>query len=384
MYSINFLRRVDASAGFFLGRLAGLFRRRRMGNVAPAPGSSPRILCVKCWGIGSILLISPTLRAIKGRWPRAWIDFLTLPETAEACRLIPEIDRVVTIDLRRPSFPLAVLKLFAAVRAARYDLVIDFEFSSNFTALVAFSSGSPSIGFTSLKPERDALYDVGVVFDHSLHARDCFGRIAAFLDCAEAGEPRVAAGPAALDAARFPFLSRPFAVVNPNAGDLSLQRRWPRDRYIAAIRGLLDRTDLAVAAIGGPADREYMAPLVEAFRKEERVIPLVGTLTLAELAGLLRRAALYIGNDSGPMHLAATLGTPCVALFGPETPRLYGPLPPERHEVLYSRRHCSPCLNVYRYKMASCRDNRCLQAIGTEEVVAAALRLLAARPEVKR
>jgi ADP-heptose:LPS heptosyltransferase len=384
MLSINFLRRVDASAGFVLGHLARLLRRRRRKSVAPAPASAPRILCIKCWGIGSILLISPTLRAVKRRWPRARIEFLTLPETAEVCRLIPEIDEVVTVDLRRPGFPLAVLKLFAAVRSVRYDLVIDFEFSSNFTALLAFWSGSPSIGFTSLKPERDALYDIGVVFDHSLHARDCFGRVAGFLECGAAGEPRAPLGTNRMDEARFPFLSRPFIVVNPNAGDLSFQRRWPRERYAAAVRELLRLTDQAIVLIGGASDRVYMAPLAEAFRSEGRVIPLVGALTLSELAGLLRRAALYIGNDSGPMHLAATVGTPCVALFGPETPHLYGPLPSERHEVLYARRHCSPCLNVYRYKIATCRDNRCLQAIGTDEVVAAALRLLAARKEGKR
>lgn len=371
MWSIDFLRRFDASAGFILCNLVRLIRRRKRDFDPPALKSSPRFLCIKCWGIGSVILISPTLRAIKKRWPQSYISFLTLKETAAVCRLIPEIDEVITVKLRRGFFLREVLRLIKQVRAAHFDAVIDFEFSSNFTALVAYWSTSPSVGFTSLKPERDALYDVGVVFDHSLHARDSFARMAQFLDCSPVGEPRlIMPVKAGFEAGRV-FLKEPYIVVNPNAGELCYQRRWPLKRYIDLLRELCATTGVSFALIGNSADERYMRPLLEVFQTEPRVVSLVGKLSLIELGALLRKATLYIGNDSGPMHLAATIGTPCVAFFGPETPRLYGPLPPDRHEVFYSHYHCSPCMNVYRYKAANCRSNRCLQVIEVAPVAEA-------------
>lgn len=380
MLTINFLRRFDALAGFVLCTLARLFRRTRKPIDPELLPASPRFLCIKCWGIGSILLLSPTLQALKRRWPKARITFLTLTENAGVCGLIPSIDEVLTVNLRTMSFLRETLRLFRTVRAAHFDAVIDFEFSSNFTALVAYWSGSPSIGFTSLKPERDILYDSGIVFDHSLHARDSFARVACFLRCGPAGEPQMRTTSLESAGKRFPFLKEPFVVVNPNAGELSLQRRWPRERYEALLRELLSTTEVVFVLIGSRDNLDYMRPLLETFRSEPRVVSLAGDIALGELAALLMQASLYIGNDSGPMHLAATVGTPCIAFFGPETPHLYGPLPPERHQVFYTRRHCSPCLNVYRYKVATCRDNRCLKEIEVGPVVSACRRMLAAVP----
>lgn len=384
MWSVNFLRRIDASAGFVLCNLTRLVRRRRRPFEVSTLGSSPRLLCIKCWGIGSILLISPTLKALKRRWPRAHITFLTLKETAEVCRLIPEIDEIITVGLRRGFFLPAVIRLIKRVRRAHFDAVIDFEFSSNFTALVVYWSGSPSIGFTSLKPERDALYDVGIVFDHSLHARDSFARVAQFLNCPPVGEPEIVLPAAPAVDVKLGSLKEPYVVVNPNAGELSYQRRWPLERYISLLRELCETTGVSFALIGRRRDERYMRPLLDAFQTEPRVISLVGKLSLAELALLLRKASLYIGNDSGPMHLAATVGTPCIAFFGPETPHLYGPLPPVRHDVFYSHYHCSPCMNVFRYKAATCRDNRCLKVIGVEPVATAARRKLERYQEAGR
>ena len=86
---------------------------------------------------------------------------------------------------------------------------------------------------------------------------------------------------------------------------------------------------------------------------EDRLISLAGQLSIGGLAALLDEAAVFVTNDSGPMHLAAALGVPTIGLFGPETPVMYRPLGP-RARWLYAPPACSPCINVHENKLARC------------------------------
>jgi len=97
-----------------------------------------------------------------------------------------------------------------------------------------------------------------------------------------------------------------------------------------------------------------------------------------ELLPFLRGCDLFITNDSGPLHMAALVGTPTVSFFGPETPEFYGPLgDSETTAVFYKHLYCSPCLSAYNVKTPVCGgDNRCLQAITVDEVLDSALAML--------
>jgi ADP-heptose:LPS heptosyltransferase len=102
-----------------------------------------------------------------------------------------------------------------------------------------------------------------------------------------------------------------------------------------------------------------------------------GLLTLDEFIALVERSSLFLTSDSGPMHIAASVGTPVVALFGPESPHFYGPL--GHSHVIYKGIACSPCLNIYNAKLFVCPFRaRCMSEIPVHEVVAAARRLLPA------
>src|SRR5438132_784096 len=86
---------------------------------------------------------------------------------------------------------------------------------------------------------------------------------------------------------------------------------------------------------------------------------MTGRLSLRELVALMQLADLYLGNDSGPLHLAVCAGLPVLALFGPESPAVYGPPASPRNTVLYRAEPCGPCLNVYTDKRSRCSDNIC-------------------------
>jgi ADP-heptose:LPS heptosyltransferase len=160
-------------------------------------------------------------------------------------------------------------------------------------------------------------------------------------------------------------------VLNANAGQLSLERRWPRESFAALARALVEEDLSPVVLIGSPSEREYVAPIA-AWTQDlgSMRIDLTGELSLDELAALLEGAQAVVSNDSGPMHIAASLRAPVVGLFGPETPVLYAPLG-VRARFLWRPPVCSPCINVHENKVANCVRGRpeCLTNLSVEEVL---------------
>ncbi|MCK7580898.1 MAG: glycosyltransferase family 9 protein [Chromatiales bacterium] len=146
----------------------------------------------------------------------------------------------------------------------------------------------------------------------------------------------------------------PFIAVNPNASTMALARRWPEENFVT----LLDRLEQA-GLPAGRADRSarrgHAASNGCAWARvgPTGIANLAGRLSLAELIPVLRRAALLVTNDSGPLHLAGAPGVPTVSFFGPETPALFGPRGP-RDIVLYRGIDCSPCISIYNAKTVRC------------------------------
>jgi ADP-heptose:LPS heptosyltransferase len=133
--------------------------------------------------------------------------------------------------------------------------------------------------------------------------------------------------------------------------------------------------------IGSASERDYTEGVREL--AGARTLNLAGRTTAGEFVALLAGAALVVSNDSGPMHVAAALGTPTLGLFGPETPQMYAPVGLATR-VLYRPPPCSPCINVHDNKVASCVFGfpQCLVQIPVDEVLAAARALLAGEQEL--
>jgi heptosyltransferase-2 len=160
----------------------------------------------------------------------------------------------------------------------------------------------------------------------------------------------------------------PWIGVNPGAFYGSA-KRWEPTRYAAAAERLARETGARVAVVGGAAERPLGEAIAAALRVPVRV--LCGETTLGELVGVLAALSLLLTNDSGPMHLAAALGVPVLAVFGPTDWRETGPVG-ERHRLVREPVYCSPCL------LRECPiDHRCMRRIGVERVVGEARALLA-------
>jgi ADP-heptose:LPS heptosyltransferase len=167
----------------------------------------------------------------------------------------------------------------------------------------------------------------------------------------------------------------PYILVNPNASDLLLERRWPVDSVVEAIVRMVS-SGMQVVLIGAPNEAQFVRSVYEMLTPEiqYRVINTAGRVNLGELLALLEGAACVLTNDTGPMHMSIALQRPTVCLFGPANPEHYGQNLPYV-EIFYAQVFCSPCL--YEADEPPCNGNNiCMQRIEPHAVVDAVHRLV--------
>ena len=381
---ITLVKLIDLYAGTALFALLNLFSilpRRRAGSAPPR-----KILLVKFWGIGSILLLLPVMRALRKAHPQAEITLLTLKRNQGLFSLLP-IDRFVTLDLgSTPAVPFRLVGLTAAIVRARYDLVIDCEFYAKLAAILTFASGAPRrVGFYRKERLRRRLYTDGVPFRHDRHVTRAFAELLRPLDIPVNEEDHALAAPssAAIDEAdairdELGLSMGNYLVMNVNASELAYERRWPPDRFAELARRIRQQLEIPVILIGAPGERDY----VQGVERDagDGVTSVAGRTTIPGLQALLHGACLFVSNDSGPLHLAAASGVRCAALFGPETPELYGPVG-SGHVVFYRQLPCSPCMSVHDMKQVVCHGQiECLRDISVDTVYESIASQLLARP----
>jgi ADP-heptose:LPS heptosyltransferase len=156
-------------------------------------------------------------------------------------------------------------------------------------------------------------------------------------------------------------------LLNANSGDLMPLRRWPRERYLDLACHLLQHYPEVCIAFTGSPDEAHDAASMAAAIDSSRCITLGGKTTLRELLVLYCLAEVMVTNDSGPVHYAALTPINVVALYGPETPTVFGPRTP-RSEVFWAGIACSPCLSAFNNRWTACTNNMCMQRIGVEAV----------------
>ncbi len=374
-----------------------LLGRRR----APPPEAVRKILLLKMWGMGSIVLASPMLEKLRERHPNARVDFVSLRENEAILNILPGVDRSITIELGHGTlrFLLYTLHAIWQIRRERYDLILDLEFFTRFSAVFSYLARPAwSHGFSAKGNWRGKLHDVEVPFNAYNHVAlnfltlmsgDSMASVDADAFVRSRPLPRLVPPEAAWERSRQRLAAEPawregapIVVVNPNAGEMALERRWPTERAAELLRHLAAQQRANVVVIGADADREHVASVLRESGVGASVVNLAGKIDIAELVALFANAAAVVTNDSGPMHIAAAAGASIIALFGPETPTLYGPLQSvaeQRHVVHYLGLACSPCMFVHDNKVLSCwfSQARCMAGIAPSEVLASVDALLA-------
>jgi ADP-heptose:LPS heptosyltransferase len=159
----------------------------------------------------------------------------------------------------------------------------------------------------------------------------------------------------------------PVIVLNPNASDLLPLRKWPTARFTDLARRILDAYPQArIVLTGGPSETGAATALMRDVGSP-RIVSMAGQTSLRELLTLYSVADVLVTNDSGPGHFASLTPVHAIVLFGPETPRLFGPLAASS-TVIWKELACSPCVSVFNHRLSPCRNNVCMQTITVDEV----------------
>ena len=362
---------------------------RRKQPSQEQPSQVQKILVMKYFGMGSLILSSPMVRAVRQAYPNARIDLLTIEQNRALSDILPIFDRVYTIETR--SLFSVLRSMFSALRRIRrekYDVIIDAEFFSRFSGLVSYLARPRySVGFYLPEIWRGNFLTHPVHFNYYRHAIVTFMALAKRLGVESSNyalEPLVISDKVEskvqdkLEAIGV-MPGRRLVCININTGPLSPERRWPEVNFVKLIRSILSEfLDVTILLIGAPSDVLAVTKLCNLLSSEDqaRMLNVAGKFSLEELCGLLTKSELLITNDSGPLHIAEALAVPTISFFGPETPLLYGPTG-DTHVVFYKGIYCSPCLNVHNQKKAPCNGNNvCMQLITPDDVFASTKMLL--------
>jgi len=341
-----------------------------------------KFLILKPSSLGDVIHAFPVVSSIADQVPGAVIDWVVRPEYAELVRAHSAVHEIFLFERDRWSKWSRLLTtipegigLIRSLRRERYDAVLDLQglFRS---ALIAFLSGAGErIGFANAREGAPFFYHRKVeVPEESIHAVDRYGLV---LKALKIDHPLDDAGlriPPEVDASLGELLSgeeglsgAPLVVLNPNARWET--KKWLPERFAELADRLIQSLGVAVVLVGSPGDVSGVAGIVS--QVKGRVVNLAGRTSLLQLAALLKRADLMVTCDSGPMHLAAAMGTKVLALFGPTDPVRTGPYGPG-HQVVRHELDCLSCLK----RSCPLGTEACMEGITVDAVFEAAGSLL--------
>lgn len=336
------------------------------------PGTTLNLLIKSTNWVGDAVLQTPALRALRRGLPGARITLVARPWVAPLFRAHPDIDALV-VD---PEERRARRALVRHLRRERWDIGIAFPNSLS-AALLLWRVGARRRVGHARDARRLLLTDPVPLEPWLLHVHETeyHLHVVRGLVDTEAVErtPVLAVDPQAQAE-----LERTLGALGVEAGAALLAigagaafgsaKRWPPARFAACARALRERHGLLPALIGSEGERDTTAEVARLVG--EPVVDLAGRVDLAQLVALLGQARLFVTNDSGPMHIAAALGTPTVAIFGSTNWRTTGPLGP-RATLVRTPVDCAPCL------LRHCPiDHRCMERVSVERVLEAAEGLL--------
>jgi ADP-heptose:LPS heptosyltransferase len=398
--NVDFQRAVDRWVGVPLCAIASVLDR-----VLPrrAPGGPVRsIVVILLSEMGSLVLAQPMFARLAQRYPGASIHVMLFGRNRDVLDVMESVPLANVIAIDDRSLGGLLRTMLAAVRTLwrlRPDVVIDCELFARISSLLSWVSFAPlRVGFHRHTQEglyRGSFIDRKVLYNPYRHLAQQFLTLARSIESTthpldkEATEepvtpprPVFASGEVQAFNARldgdFPqFVGRRLALVYASGGILPI-RAWPVEHWRSLVPGLI-ADGYVVGITGLPVDRPQAESLVRDVGHSDFVNLAGYTRSLRELIVLLARADLLVTNDGGPAQFSSLTGVPTVALFGPETPLLYGPLG-DHASCLHLPIPCSPCLTAYNHRRSPCDgDNQCLKRIRPERVLAEARTVVARR-----
>lgn len=404
---VNTMRALDYWLGiplcFVSSLLLAPFRRR-------ATTTPENVLFIELSEMGSAILVDPAMRKLRDRAGCA-LFFAIFEQNQSSLGLLGTVPAENIYTIRDDSLLhliIDALRFPFWARRKGIDTVIDLELFSRFTALLTGFSGAVNrVGYYSFHNEglyRGEMLTHKVLYNPHLHIAKNFVALVNSVLAAQREVPfsktvipdsevqlaKVAPGAGdiqkilavvngIIDGALEPQRHK-IVLINANASELLIQRRWMPEYYATLARMILSGHEEALVLLTGSAGEfEEMENLGERIG-HDRCYNTAGRFAFEQLPLLYSIAQLMVTNDSGPAHFSAVTDLKVFVLFGPESPGLYGSL--GNAVPIYRNLACSPCVSAFNHRKTPCQDNVCLQLIKPPEVYDAIKPTLLAEPVI--
>ncbi len=332
-----------------------------------------RILVIKLSALGDVILITPSLRALRQKYPNAWISVLVGRKSRKMIRNCPYVDDVIAFDdTAKPRFQ-TLLKTVRSLAKEDFDMVVDFQ-NNRLSHFLSFFSGAKIRAghanrkwsfFLNRKTEHSSLPLAPI--DHQF-------QVLKLVEVETLDKKLELWTEKEEDESMRRFLesqwvspSQVLVGINPGSSIRWQTKQWPIENF-AKLCDELARRNIRVVITGSEEDASSMEELFALTR--HKPINAIGKTSITELVSLIKRCQVFISSDSAPMHIAASVGVPLVAIFGPTDPKRHL-VPPERYQVFWKEVHCSPC-----YLRTCPIGHICMKKITGQEVLDSVLYFL--------
>ena len=363
--------------------------------------SVKNILAVKIDHIGDFITAFPAFRRIKQKFPDAMLHVLAAPSAKHLVSLEPSIDRIIPFEFFHARSGLGQKEIGSdeleglrrELLPYEFDIAIDLRKHPDSRKLLGYSGAKFVAGFDH--QNQFPWLDVAVQWEGDprfvakrQHVSDDLINLVDAVSAAGEQERGLTKRPDDWSMRQVPLIARlsgegmyarPVVCIHPASG--TEMRQWPPIQFAALANMLIQLEDVTIAVIGGPDELEIATGVIEGIKRQDRVVSLVGKLKLQELPCFIESCALFVGNNSGPKHIAAALGVPTIGIHsGVVDPNEWGPL---GAIALAVKRDvsCAPC---YLAKREDChRDLACLKGLAPVDVLSACRRLLGAKHGIR-
>lgn len=356
----------------FPGRKTDSFRAESCG----------RILLVKFWGVGNVVMLLPSAKAIREAYPGAKIDFLTLASNKEVSESAAVFDNVYTLDIKGiAKFASSCLNKLSELKNKDYDLIIDFEQFARFSAIFCRFIGRKNIiGFDTTGQHRHFLYTKSVQYNNNIHITKSFYQLAQ--EVGAGAKDYIKPVPLVYSDKDMMEVKRLLRDSGIHEGDKLVilhvgtsgnfrLRRWPVEYFARLSDKLVESFPVRIVFTGLSEESDLAKKAIGYLKNRQKVCNLSGKLNLSQFIALIKLSDLMVSADTAPVHLASCMDVPVAGLYGPNTPLLYGPWL-KKSICFYKKLSCSPCITNYNAKINNCRhpqgQGACMKNISVEEV----------------
>ena len=368
MASVKLIKFLDKYAGFpsclFLSAFS-IFRGKKSSDFR-------NILVIQLWGLGETILTLPAIEALRQKYKKSRIDVLVTDRNKEVYFKNKYIDNVRVLGLN----PVSII-LFMLGNFKKYNLVVDMEEYLNVSSIIAFFSGKRRIGFSH--GVRSKLYTDKIYYNDKQHA------VYAFLDLLKPlGIKKTVSKLPKLnysknDKKNFDKLLKKYNIeINDflvgfgvGAAESAKSRMWPKERFAKVADYLIKKYKAKIILIGNNEERKFINELQNLMENKGSSFNVAGLIDAREMFYLISLCKLFIGNDSGPMHVSAAQGVKTIGLFGCNLPVRFRPFGKNGY-YLYKKNNQDACINVHKGEVGECkfgRENACVKKVQAEDVI---------------